>query len=136
MPIEVGQPVAAPATEAKQRAQEDAAIAAEHERKVAICNQLLNPLGQLQRIVAQGRAVEQAGVRWAAWIVRRRGDGAGVVGAKLPDEAMAAQRCRQVARARLPARRRGHQSQVGRGVKNGKITVHLDSSQFPRCGRG
>ena len=82
--VEVGvavdeqQPEAPSPPKGQRRPEEDRAVATEHEWEVAGVDHLAGRVGELQRVVAQGRRIEQTGGRDRDRIVRRGRHAAGV----------------------------------------------------------
>src|SRR5262245_3995272 len=95
MAVEEQKPRAPVAPHRQHAAEQDRAVAAEHDRELAMPPRPHNRIGQRTRIVGDPLWVQEFGRRVAPWIVRRRLDPAEALRAKTLGEPRVEQRLRQ-----------------------------------------
>ena len=108
VPVDEQQPVAAASAEGQQVAEQDRAVAAEHDRDVAPVEHLTGRRGEQMRVVAKPRRVEHAGVGVTRPVVGQRTHASATTGPEPVGEAGRQQRLRKPldAAGEEPERRR------------------------------
>ena len=117
--VDVEEAVAAAAGERQRGAEQDAAVAAEHEREGAGVEQRADPVGEPQRVAHLRGLVAHGLAGQRRRQVARRRDHAGVDGVEAPQQARVAQRAGELVDAGRHALGGRAQAEVGGRVERG-----------------